>query len=45
MFNQIVGSGANAFLVIVACLIAFAVGMGYVDYNRQQERQGDDMPK
>ena len=45
MFNQIVGSGANAFLIIIACLIAFAAGLGYVDYIRQQDKQGDNMPK
>ena len=45
MFNQVVGSGANAFLIIFACIIAFAVGMGYVDFNRQKDKQGEDMPK
>lgn len=45
MFNQVVGSGANAFLIIIACLIAFAAGLAYVDFNRQKDKQGEDMPK
>ena len=45
MFNQVVGSGANAFLIIFACLIAFVAGMAYVDFKRQQDKQGEDMPE
>jgi hypothetical protein len=45
MFDQVVGSGGNAFLIIIACLIGFAAGLGYVDYIRQQGKQGEDQPK
>ena len=45
MFDQVIGSGGNAFIIIIACLVAFAAGLGYVDYTRQQDKQGDNMPK
>jgi hypothetical protein len=45
MFNQVVGSGADAFLIIFACIIAFAAALGYVDFNRQKDKQGEDMPE
>ena len=39
MFNQVVGSGANAFLIIVAVLIGFVAGLSYVDSRRQKEKE------
>lgn len=42
MFNQVVGSGANAFLIIVAVLIGFAAAMGYVDYLRVKREEKDN---
>jgi hypothetical protein len=45
MFNQVIGSGGNAFLIIFACLLAFAIGLGYVDFIRQKDKQGEDMPE
>lgn len=42
MFNQVVGSGGNAFLVIIACLIGFAAGLSYVDFRREKEKEQED---
>jgi hypothetical protein len=39
MFNQVVGSGANAFLVIIAVLAGFVAGLSYVDFRRQKEKE------
>jgi len=38
MFNQVVGSGANAFLIIIAVLAGFAAGLSYVDYVREKKK-------
>jgi hypothetical protein len=42
MFNQVVGSGANTFLVIVAVLVGFIAALSYVDYQRvkKEEQEG-----
>jgi hypothetical protein len=39
MFNQVVGSGANAFLIIIAVLAGFVAGLSYVDFRRQKEKE------
>jgi len=36
-FNQVVGDGANLFVVIVAIIIGFAAGMGYTDYLKTKK--------
>lgn len=42
MFNQVVGSGANAFLVIVACLAGFIAALSYVDYSRVKKEENEE---
>lgn len=34
MFKDYIGSGADAFITIVAVLIGFAAAMGYLDFLR-----------
>ena len=41
-FNQIIGDGANLFMLIVAIILGFAAGMGYTDFvktKREEENQ------
>ena len=42
MFNQVVGDGANLFVIIVAVVIGFAAGMSFVDFRRvkKEEEEG-----
>lgn len=43
MFNQVVGSGGNTFLVIVAVLVGFIAALSYVDYQKvkkEEEQEG-----
>jgi hypothetical protein len=42
MFNQVVGSGANSFLVIIAVLAGFIAALSYVDYKRVKKEQEDN---
>ncbi len=39
MFNQVVGSGANTFLIIVAVLVGFAAGLSFVDFKREKKKE------
>ena len=39
MFNQVVGSGANIFLIIVAVLVGFAAGLSFVDFKREKKKE------
>ena len=39
LFSQIVGDGANLFVVIVAIIIGFAAGMGYTDYLKTKKEE------
>ena len=39
LFNQVVGDGANLFVVIVAIIIGFAAGMGYIDYLKTKKEE------
>ena len=41
IFNQIVGDGANLFMVIVAIVIGFGAGMGYTDYMKTKKEEGN----
>lgn len=41
MFEQVVGNGANEFLVIIAVLIGFGAALGYTDFiktNKENEK-------
>jgi len=42
MLNQVVGDGANLFLVIVAVLIGFATALGYVDFQKTKKEEKKD---
>ena len=39
MFNQIVGDGANLFVIIIAAIIGFAAAMGFTDYRKTKEEE------
>lgn len=39
IFNQIVGDGANLFMLIVAIVIGFVAGLSYTDYLRTKKEQ------
>lgn len=41
MFNQVVGSGANAFLIVIACIAGFVAALSYVDYIRVKKEQNE----
>ncbi len=42
MFNQVAGDGANLFVLIVAIIIGFAAGMGFVDFRKTTKEQEHD---
>ena len=45
MFNQVVGNGANLFILIVGLLIGFVNALAYVDMTKvkkEQEQQEKD---
>ena len=39
IFNQVVGDGANLFMLIVAIIIGFAGGMAYTDYVKTKKEE------
>jgi hypothetical protein len=39
MFNQVIGSGGNAFIIIIACLVGFLAALSYVDFRREKEKE------
>jgi uncharacterized membrane protein YwzB len=41
-FNQNVGDGANLFVIIVAVIVGFAAGMGYIDYLKEKKAEKKD---
>ena len=44
LFNQIVGDGANLFVVIVAIVVGFVGGLSYVDKVRTEEQEKGNRP-
>jgi uncharacterized membrane protein (DUF106 family) len=45
MINQVVGDGANLFILIVAILIGFINALAYIDMKKvkkEQEQAGED---
>lgn len=45
MFDQVIGDGANLFILIVALIIGFLNALAYVDYlkvKKDQEEPGKD---
>ena len=45
MFNQVVGNGANLFVVILATVVGFAAAMAFVDFKKvskeEEEKHGN----
>lgn len=39
MFEQVIGNGANIFIIIVAVLIAFASALGFVDFRKTKKEE------
>jgi phosphotransferase system glucose/maltose/N-acetylglucosamine-specific IIC component len=39
MFEQVIGDGANIFIIIVAVIIGFGVAMGYVDFLKTRKNE------
>ena len=44
LFTQIVGDGANLFVVIVAIVVGFVGGLSYVDKVRTEEHEKGNRP-
>jgi hypothetical protein len=44
IFDQIVGNGANLFIVIIAIVVGFVGGMSYVDKVRTEEKEKGNRP-
>jgi hypothetical protein len=40
MFEQVVGSGANTFIIIIATVIGFVSALGFID-NRKTEKENE----
>jgi len=44
IFNQVVGDGANLFVVIIAVVVGFVAGLSYVDSLKTQEKEKGNRP-
>jgi len=42
MFEQVIGDGANLFIIIVAVLIGFAAALGYVDFQKTKKEENKE---
>lgn len=42
MFDQVVGEGANIFIIIVAVLIGFVAALSYADFVKVKKEQEND---
>ena len=42
MFDQVVGNGANLFVIIVAVLIGFATAIGFINYQKTKREDPKD---
>jgi hypothetical protein len=43
-FNQVVGSGANLFLVIVAIVVGFVAALSFIDSQKTQKENEKNKP-
>lgn len=43
-FEQIVGSPANAFVLIITVVVGFVAGMSFIDSNKQAEENKKNRP-
>ena len=39
MFQQVIGDGANLFIIIIALLVGFASALGYIDSIKTKKEQ------
>lgn len=39
MFDQVVGDGANLFIIIIAVLVGFVSALGYLDKRKTEKEQ------
>ncbi|MEZ4947592.1 MAG: hypothetical protein R2804_18820 [Cyclobacteriaceae bacterium] len=39
MFEQVIGDGANLFIIIVAVLIGFVAALGYIDSQKTKKQK------
>lgn len=39
MFHQVVGNGANLFIIIVAVLVGFVAALGFIDKQKTEKEQ------
>lgn len=44
MFDQVVGDGANLFIIIIAVIVGFVSALGFIDF-RKTKSQDDQSPK
>jgi len=47
-FNQVVGNGANLFVIIVAVVVGFVAALAFIDSQRttrDQNENNKDMPR
>jgi len=42
MFDQVVGNGANLFVIIVAVLIGFATAIGFINFQKTKREDPKD---
>ena len=42
MFEDYIGSGADAFLAIVAVIVGFVAAMGYLDFLRVNKKEKEE---
>ncbi|HEY5824453.1 MAG TPA: hypothetical protein VIT44_08815 [Cyclobacteriaceae bacterium] len=42
MFDQVVGDGANLFVIIVAVLIGFATAIGFINFQKTKREDPKD---
>lgn len=40
MFEQVVGSGANSFIIIIAVIVGFVSALGFID-NKKTEKENE----
>jgi hypothetical protein len=42
MFQEYIGSGANAFIAIVAVIVGFVAAMGYIDFLKIKRKEKEE---
>jgi hypothetical protein len=42
MFEQVVGNGANLFIIIVAIIIGFAAALGFINFQKTKREPKKD---